>query len=433
MSDFEVRIDKIVAGGDGLGRHEGRVVFVPGTAPGEFHRVRTTVEKKDYARARSVERIESSPDRRDPPCAYYESCGGCSLMHLEPEAQLEAKKRILLEGLERALGAPYEGPLRLRSADEVGYRNRLRFHVVFARGRAIAGFHKRESREIVDVERCLLGTPTLNDAWGRLRRAIGERRPLARSLLSVELEESTQEPGRIAARFFVSSIDALRRLDESACEGLRTEVGLDGLEVSVAGGGPLVRSGRTSIEHRVAKAALQQSLGSFFQSNRFLLGELVDSVVAPNPDEPAAARALDLYCGVGLFALALAGRVESVVGVETETLALRDARANAERAGFSNVRFVRSDAAGYVDRASLREGDVVVLDPPRGGVPRALLEALGRSPLRSVRYVSCDAPTLFRDAKVLRALGFRIDSLELLDLFPNTHHFETVARFSRAP
>jgi 23S rRNA (uracil1939-C5)-methyltransferase len=432
--ELDVRIEKIVVGGDGLARHEGRVVFVPGTAPGERHRVRVVREKKDFARARSIELLDASVSRRAPPCPYYESCGGCALMHLRPEAQLEAKKAVLTEGLERArirLGAP----VAALSAGELGYRNRLRFHVAFAEGGPIAGFRRRGSHEVVDVETCLLGSKTLNETWQRVRRALTDRRPLAKSLISVELDESSHEPGRIAARFVVSSTDGLRGLDEPRREELRSAIGLAGLVGAVFRGGPVVRTGEPFVEHRVGDLTLRQSLGSFFQANRFLLDELVDTVV-PAPETEGAetgTRGLDLYCGVGLFALPLARRVSNVIGVESETLALRDAKTNAARAGLGNLRFIRSDAARYAARDRLRKEDVVILDPPRGGPRPELVDALAQSPLRTIRYVSCDPAALFRDSARLAAHGFAIESATLVDLFPNTHHFETVAVFSRSP
>jgi len=439
MSEFEVEIEKIVAGGDGLARHEGRAVFVPGTAPFERHRVRTLREKNDYVRAISIEILESSPERRAPPCPYYDSCGGCRLMHLRPEAQLQAKRRILLEGVERGTRAPYEKPLTLHSADDVEYRNRLRFHVAFVAGKTIAGFRRRGSHEIVDIERCLLGTETLNRAWQRLRRALSESRFLARSLVAVELEESTHEPGRIAARFLVSSSDGLRAFEEGTREELLTELGLEGMVAAVdedRGGGPGIRAGRPYVEHRVSGLTLRQSVGSFFQSNRFLLQELVSSVVPHSSGAPVS-RGLDLFCGVGLFAIPLSRKIPSVIGVESHGLALKDARENAERAAGEGaewrgkVRFVRADASTYAARAKLAPDDLVILDPPRGGLSPALIEAVGKSPLRSIRYVSCDAPALFRDASRLAAHGFAFETLALFDLFPNTHHFETVAVFSR--
>ncbi len=436
MTEFEVRIEKIVAGGDGLGRHEGRVVFVPGTAPSERHRVRAVREKTDYVRAVSVEILDASPDRRTPPCPYYESCGGCRLMHLHPKAQLEAKRRILLEGVERATGVPYEGPLTVHSAAEVSYRNRLRFHVTLVAGKAIAGFRRRASHEIVDIDRCLLGTETLNQAWQRLRRVISENRRLARSLVAVELEESTHEPGRIAARFLVSSSDGLRAFQEERRTELLTELGLEGMVAAVdedRGGGPGVRAGRPYVEHQVEGVTLRQSVGSFFQSNRFLLQDLVSSVVS-DAAAVGARRGLDLFSGVGLFALPLAKKLAKVVGVESGSLALKDARDNAERAaaeGGPKVRFLRSDATTYAARAKLEPTDFVLLDPPRGGLSPALIEALGTSSVRTIRYVSCDPPALFRDVVRLSAHGLALQSLDLFDLFPNTHHFETLAVFSR--
>jgi tRNA/tmRNA/rRNA uracil-C5-methylase (TrmA/RlmC/RlmD family) len=288
----------------------------------------------------------------------------------------------------------------------------------------------------VDIERCLLGTETLNQTWQRLRRVLSENRSLARHLVAVELEESTHEPGRIAARFLVSWSDGLRAFEQGKREELLTELGLEGMVAAVdddRGGGPGIRAGRPYVEHRVSGLTLRQSVGSFFQSNRFLLQDLVSSVV-PDSIEAGASRGLDLFCGVGLFAIPLSRRIANVIGVESHGLALKDARENAERAaaeGGGKVRFVRGDASTFAARAKLAPSDLVILDPPRGGLSPVLIEAVGKSPLPSIRYVSCDAPALFRDAARLSSHGFGFESLALFDLFPNTHHFETVAIFSR--
>jgi 23S rRNA (uracil1939-C5)-methyltransferase len=199
------------------------------------------------------------------------------------------------------------------------------------------------------------------------------------------------------------------------------------------GGGPSIRTGQSYVEHRVAGFTLRQSLGSFFQSNRFLLEDLVSTVIA-GAEEEGASRGLDLFSGVGLFALPLSRKLPSVLGVESHSLALEDARKNAERAaseGSPRVRFLRGDASAYVARAKLAPKDMVILDPPRGGLSPVLIGALGKSPLRTIRYVSCDPPALSRDALRLRGHGFALEKLELFDLFPNTHHFETLATFTR--
>jgi 23S rRNA (uracil1939-C5)-methyltransferase len=199
------------------------------------------------------------------------------------------------------------------------------------------------------------------------------------------------------------------------------------------GGGPGFRAGQPYVEHRSSGFTFRQSLGSFFQSNRFLLAELVSTVV-DGVEEEGASRGLDLFCGVGLFSLPLSRKLASVLGVESYGPALEDARQNAERAaaeGGANVRFLRGDASAYAARAKLAATDFVLVDPPRGGLSQQLVDALGKSALRSFCYVSCDPPALSRDILRLRAHRFAPQRLELFDLFPNTHHFETVALFAR--
>lgn len=420
-STFEIRIEKIVSGGDGLGRHQGRVVFVSGVAPGEVHRVEVVSAKKDYVKARSLEIISSpSERRREPPCPYYGECGGCTMMHLEVEAQLEIKRDILRESLARAK-VPFDGDVPLRSAAEWGYRNRVKFHVG-AEGVRM-GYQRRETHEIVDVETCLLASPEMNRTWKRCRQWISEHPGFARRLTGVELQESSSSPGRIWARFLVSSYE----LDSASRKAMVSELGLDGWIASGSKGGVVGRGGRPWVDHVVESTSFRQSAGSFFQANRFLLGGLLEAVL---PVEPVG-RALDLHCGVGFFAIPLASRAGSVVGVEVSPRALRDARANAKHRGLDNVRFLCGDAAATAASLGLSEADYVIVDPPRGGLERDLRRVLGEAPLRSLRYVSCDAPAFARDAAELGGYGFRLEALSLFDLFPNTHHFETVAVLAR--
>lgn len=432
---FEVRIERIVAGGDGLGRLEGRVVFVPGAAPGERHLVEATRQRKDFARARSISILERSRERREAPCPYYERCGGCSLMHLLPVAQVEAKRGILMESLVRA-GLGDEGevrdlPVEVVSGPELGYRNRLRFHLAPDDGGARVGFRRRGGREVVDLDACLLASPGIAQALGGLRGLLRDRPLLGKFLAEAELMESGDGGGRIVARFFVRSIDGLRFFDATGEAEILRRCRLDGY-VAFAWGrgrerGPRARAGETAIDHRVSDFVLTQSAESFFQTNRFLH----DALVAATVGEERRGRVLDLHCGVGFFSLPFARLADSVLGVDSQASSVRDARENAERAGLGNVRFQRAEADRFIARARLREGDLVVVDPPRGGLSAELCEGLGGGPIRELRYVSCDPPAFARDAVRLRSRGFRLSRLHLIDLFPNTHLFETVASFTR--
>jgi 23S rRNA (uracil1939-C5)-methyltransferase len=434
VTSLELEIEKIVAGGDGLARHEGRVVFVPKTAPSERHVVDIVQERKDYLRGRSSACLEASPSRRQAPCRYDERCGGCALMHLTPEAQLAAKKSILLESLTRSgayahglLGEPKSDDaldVHVTPSPELGYRTRLRFHISRTRDGTLLGFRRRGSHVVEDVEACKLASDELNQCWRRLRGHLQAHRGLSRSLESVELQESSDEPGRITARFLVRSRDGLRRFDRRAREALLREAALEGL-VAVSGDRE-VSVGQPFVHHRVAGFAFRQSVGAFFQTNRFLVDKLVASV---SPSAPVS-RVVDLYCGVGLFAIPLASTCPDVIGVEASPVAVRDAVYNAQVAGAS-ARFVCEDAARFAAGFRFEAGDYVVVDPPRGGLPRPLRETLVGGPLREIGYVSCDPAAFGRDAAFLAQHGFRVRRLELFDLFPNTHHFETVASFTR--
>ena len=432
MKRFEVEIEKIVAGGDGLARHEGRVVFVPGTVPGERHQVETVREKKDFIRARSVALLESSEHRREAPCPYYGRCGGCSLMHLSPAAALETKRDILLESLARqrishdaVLATPFP---------ETGYRTRIRLHLSRSGDELVMGFRGRASHDVHDIEHCLLASEPLNATWRAIRSWFHKDPTRARGLKSIELQESSHEPGRVIGRFLVQSSHGVREFEKREPRELLEHAALQGFIVEAERGGRReLRVGSPIVEHRLGELMLRQTAGSFFQANRFALDRLVQ-IVAP---KSAVARWIDLYCGVGLFSLPFASAAGEVLGVESASRSLSDARANAKAAGHQNagnvgnVRFIQQDAAAFAEAFSFNRDDIVVVDPPRGGLPRALCERLLASPVERLHYVSCDPPAFARDARLLVERGFEIDALELVDLFPNTHHFETVASFIR--
>lgn len=430
MTSFDVHIEKIVAGGDGLARHGGRVIFVPATAPGERHRVEIVHEKKDYLRGKSVACLEASASRRDPPCQYYGRCGGCSLMHLELGAQLQAKKGILLESLRRAGVETSDLPLELTASPEENYRTRLRFHVAYQRPRAgqkclEMGFHRRGSHQVENIEMCQHAGSGLNECWRHIKSFFESEPSLARGLVSVELQESSHDPGRVVGHFLVQSSDELRRFDRDVRDALLHRALLEGLVV--AAGSRSVRAGRPYVHHQVGRVWLRQSIGAFFQTNRFLLEKLVE-VVSPEAD---VERLVDLYCGVGLFSIPLASHARDIVGVETSRVAVSDAVANAKVAGVGGARFVCADAARFAEGFRFRRDDYVIVDPPRGGLPRGLTKTLAQSPVRRICYVSCDPPAFARDAAAFLAKGFRLERVDLLDLFPNTHHFETVATLFR--
>ena len=407
MAHLDVSIEKIVAGGDGLARHADRVVFVPESAPGERHRVEIVEEKKDYLRAKSVACLEASETRRVAPCMYYGRCGGCSLMHLGTDAQLAAKRDVLLESLRRG-GAPAgDVPLELSPSPESAYRTRLRFHVSPRQDRLEMGFRERRSHRVEDIENCHHAGSGIGERWRRIKRFFEADPTVARGVESIELQESSHEAGRVMALFFVRSRDELRRFDPDVRRALVETAWLEGL--AVVSEGREVREGRPHVHHRVEDVLLRQSAGAFFQANRFLVETLVQLVA---PSEPVA-RLVDFYCGVGLFSIPRARSAGDSVGVDASPW----------------FRSVLLDRGRFAKDFRFRRDDFVVVDPPRGGLPRALRQALATSPVRDIRYVSCDPAALARDAASFRASGFRIERLHLLDCFSETPRFRRATLF----
>ena len=355
---------------------------------------------------------------------------GCSLMHLSPAAALETKRGILLESLQRQ--RILHDTVVATSFPETGYRTRIRLHLSRSGDELVMGFRGRASHDVHDIEHCLLASEPLNATWRAIRSWFHADPTRARGLKSIELQESSHQPGRVIGRFLVQSSHGVREFERREPRELLEHAGLQGFIVEAERGARReLRVGSPIVEHRLGELMLRQTAGSFFQANRFALDRLVQ-LVAP---KSAVARWIDLYCGVGLFSLPFASAAGEVIGVESASRSLSDAEANAKAAGqqyVGNVRFIQQDAAAFAETFSFNRDDIVVVDPPRGGLSPALRERLLASPLERLHYVSCDSPAFARDARLLVERGFEIDALELVDLFPNTHHFETVATFIRA-
>jgi 23S rRNA (uracil1939-C5)-methyltransferase len=400
VDEVEVRIEKLVAGGDGLGRFEGVPLFVPRTAPGDRVRARIVERRPDYGRAEVVEVLEPGPGRREPPCPYFVRCGGCDLQHLEDPLQVELKAAAVVETLERL------GGLRLPAAPEVvagdpwAYRLRTQLHVEPpGRGpeapggpsegsrRPAVGYFERGSHELVAVDRCPILVPELE--------------ALLPGLPGV-LERAQRLP---------------RRLDLAAG---------DGGAVSSAPVVPGLPHGEVAAS--VGGFRLAFDARSFFQAHRGLLDRLVEK--AMGPEDAAGELAYDLYCGVGLFTLPLARRYRRVVGVEGDGVAVRFARRNARRNGVDNLEIEAVRVESWIGR--LPEGvDRVVVDPPRAGLHPRVREMLLERPPGRITYVSCHPATLARDLRALSG-SHRLESVTLLDLFPQSGHMEAVVQLTRS-
>jgi 23S rRNA (uracil1939-C5)-methyltransferase len=420
---IEINLDAIAHGGEAIGRHGGKAIFVPYAIPGERVRIEIVEERDRWARARLLEVLEPSPDRVAPPCLYFgpEACGGCQWQHIAYPRQAELKQQIVADQLHR-LGRIAVPPvadivaLADPAADdaapaflEYGYRNNVQFALT-REGRL--GFRRAASHDVVPVEHCLLLEPRLDDLHTSLDVAWPE-------LIGVDLRAGTEVDDTLI--LFEAGGDEAPELEidlPTAC-ALLTRRGLT----------PLI--GEPWIFIEVLGRRYRVSAESFFQVNTIGAAALVEIVAAYADPQPGDVL-LDAYCGAGLFALALAELAGEVIGVESSPSACEDFEFNA--GDLSNVS-LHEGGVEQVLPALRSEGlraDIVVLDPPRAGAgPEVIRELAALGPRRMV-YVSCDPATLARDAIHLAAAGYRLIEAQPVDLFPQTFHVETVALWERS-
>jgi 23S rRNA (uracil1939-C5)-methyltransferase len=416
----EAVIEKGVYRGRGLGRVGGRVVFVPRALPGDRVRARLTGVHAGWAEGALVEVLDPAPERRPSPCPYVPLCGGCAYQDLAYEAQLRVKEAVLRESLARA-GAPWEGPVTVHASPERGWRMRASLHIAAGEGGPRLGLRQEGTRRVVDIRACLQLSERMNRAARALRDAVAGRPAIWPSLRGLDLLESPDGSALVA-----SLETALPPHEAPALASLAGVAGLDGFGVGTGRRHQWLH-GVPFVEANVLGVVLRAHARSFFQANRFLLEPLAETVVSLVP--AGNGRVIDLYAGVGLFALPLAVRGEAnVLAVEWAESAAEDARWAARRNGLDGVRIVTGDVAKALVAARSQPAERVVLDPPRTGAgPEVVALVADREP-EAVVYVSCDPPTLGRDLALFASRGYRPDAVHLFDLFPDTFHLETVVR-----
>jgi 23S rRNA (uracil1939-C5)-methyltransferase len=388
----DVRVERLVPGGEGLAHQaDGRVVFVRGGLSGESVRVELTQVTRDWARGVVTDVLDAAPERVVPPCPHrHEGCGGCDWQHLDPIAQLPAKVATTVEALRRTAKLDAADVRTGRSVPSWAYRTTVRVAGT-ADGRP--GFRMEHSHELVPATGCLVAHPNLLPVLDAVRLPPGTEVTLRTSAAS----------GEVTAAWDRRTGD-VRHLPVE------------------------VRTGRgAAVVEDVCGHPLRVSAGAFFQSGPAAAELLVDAVVRAAPELATARHVADLYGGVGLFAVAAVPVDCHVTVVETARAAVADAEVNL--AG-RDADVVRGEVGAW-SAGEARRPDVVIADPARSGLGRPGVAAVARSGTPVLALVSCDVTALARDAALLERHGYRHESTEVLDLFPNTHHVEAVTRFVR--
>jgi 23S rRNA (uracil1939-C5)-methyltransferase len=427
----DLRIEKLVYGGDGLAHHDGRTVFVPLVLPGELVHVETSSQKKKFLRGRVDHILEASPERVAAPCPHFGRCGGCHYQHIPYEAQLRYKAEILRETLSRIGRVQWDGPIETHGSPPFGYRNRTQWKVRAgadgATGPSSIGYFEAGSTRLCAVEQCPILSPRLQEVLAALRTLIAPNKALA----AIDEIEAFSDAADDKILFNLSG----ERLHESAAA----------IAAALSEALPFAESilvqdrradkfelfGPGYLTYSAAGAQYRVGHLSFFQVNRFLVEPLVEAVTGGSRGD----LALDLFAGVGLFTVPLSRQFARVIGVESNLAAAKDLEFNLQSSGGTSPAPRHATVESFLSRWH-DTPDLVVLDPPRAGVAPEALARLKKLGPRRVAYLSCDPATLARDLAALLALSkgvaaYQISSINLFDIFTQTYHMEALVHLQK--
>lgn len=431
---MDLTIEKLVYGGDGLARlpadERGRreTVFLPFVLEGEQVDAALVQQKSEFARARVRRVVHPSPARMDPHCPYFTRCGGCHYQHAAYEHQLEIKAAILKETLARIAKLQLGTELQVHPSPPWNYRNRTRLRVNSSP--FSVGYYRIASHSLLPVEECPISSPLINRAIAGLWQ-LGRSGKVPDAMAEIEFFANAEDTSLLLQLYLAESgMNPIRveELSAALIEALPEVAGVTCFRAEPASHAPRaealtqLKHGAGELTYHTGHGDYRVSAGAFFQVNRYLTDELVKIVTSGREGRIA----LDLYAGVGLFAVPLAGSFERVIAVESSQTSHSDLRYNSPE----NVRAVHATTEQHLQKFSDTPG-LVVVDPPRGGLGEGVAQALGRLRAPRLTYVSCDPATLARDLRVLSVAGYVIEQAHLVDLFPQTFHLESVLQLVR--
>jgi 23S rRNA (uracil1939-C5)-methyltransferase len=427
---MEVKIEKLVYGGDGLAHHEGQTVFVPLVLPGELVSIAPAERKKKFVRGRLERVVEAAPERVPAPCPYFGRCGGCHYQHIPYDAQIRYKTEILRETLGRIGRVRWDGPIATHASPPFGYRNRTQWKIRTAQDGSAApsgiGYFEAGSTRLCAVDECAILSPRLGETLAKLRTLVA-----GKTLSAIDEIEAFADAADEKILLNLSS-ERLSESPESIASALRAALPwVESILVQDRRADKFELFGPGYLPYSVGGMDFRVGHLSFFQVNRFLIDALVEAVIGDSKGR----MALDLFAGVGLFTVALTKRFDRVIGVESNLAAAKDLEVNLQSSGGVSPTHRHATAEAFLSHWQERP-DLVVLDPPRAGVEPETLTRLKKLAPWRINYLSCDPATLARDLAALvggqdEPGPYEIRDINLFDIFPQTYHMEALVRLKR--
>lgn len=440
----EFVIDRLSHDGRGIASLDGKTLFIDGALTGEKVTARLVEDHPRFIDARIDQLLTASPERVEPPCPHYSSCGGCQLQHMQPAAQLAIKQQALLEQLQRWGGVVPKRILPAISAGDSGYRSRARLGVWYeADGSVSLGFRQRYSNAITHINQCLVLLPELNTLLAPLHEWLTNLRG-AKAVTHIELVKGQQQTAMVlrhTKKLAEADLSSLAQLaQQHQCKVWlepNGNLGLTDLDEVSCDPRLLYQLENLKLENLELAFHPQDFTQVNAQVNQQMVAQALE-LLALKPNE----RVLDLFCGIGNFTLPISRHCAEVIGIEAvESMVLRG-RENAERLNIDNAKFIAANLADMTHTQLQRLGGAnkeqdiaaILLDPPRDGA-KDIIASIQRwvagkqlSPKRIV-YVSCNPATLARDSALLVEAGYQLDAVGVLDMFPHTGHVESMALF----
>ena len=454
-NSIQLKLDKWSHGGEGLAFEAHKPIFVPGGVPGDVVEAHLISEKKQYSRALIDNIIEAGPSRVEPPCPHYVSCGGCQWQHANYPEQLLAKRQLLIETLHKVGGWDTD---QLEEAVEPvlgmenpwAYRNKAQFPVQNIDGEVTLGFYKPRSHELIPVDHCMIQHDKMNALLVYLQEKLREldsqglrayneaehKGVLRHVVLRHGFKTNETMVGFVVTKktpWFMSLFDTF------AAEIMERFPEVKGVVINknskrtnrILGDDTTLIAGQAFYTDQLGDLKFDVSLPAFFQVNPAQAEKLYSSAAKFfQRKEGLYNTVLDAYSGAGTLSLWLASVAKQVIGVESNPNAVANARENAIKNNVSGVRFIE-DRVENVIASCIEEVDAMLVDPPRKGCDPKVLEAFIASDIPQLVYISCNPATLARDSKILKRAGFKLSACQPVDMFPQTHHLETVSCFVR--
>ncbi|MDD3640783.1 MAG: 23S rRNA (uracil(1939)-C(5))-methyltransferase RlmD [Atribacterota bacterium] len=409
---MELTIEGISHNGEGVARNEGKVVFVPYAIPGEIVLVDIVEEKKKYSRAVLKNIIKNSPYRVEPKCPYYYQCGGCSYQHVSYEKQLVFKKNITEEAVKRIGGVPVKVLETIGIEEPWNYRNKVVWHINKNSEDIKMGFYRNQSSQLIQIDDCPLLLPKLNNLSALIRK----------NLTGINLQENSSIMLRQSYNSNQAILEFINCYSDKKTEKRLTEE-IDTIYEKRNGKIKLL-SGERLIREKAGKCYFLLGAEDFFQINPRQYDSMINTVINYlniNKQD----KVLDAYCGSGMFALNVAGKASSIIGIDSSIPAIKNARRNVELNGITNCKFT----IGYCENVlpNLKEAfDRVIIDPPRTGLKTKVIDSIINASPETIIYVSCNPGTLARDLKRFVLNGYKVFAVQPVDMFPQTSHIENI-------